>query len=540
MKKKIKLKSAVIGILFCVLLFTFDIEKAKAEDPTLISNCEELQAIIDNLAGSYIQTADFSCEGVDFIPIGDDEDPFTGTFDGDNKIISDLTIEGDDYVGLFGFNEGAVQNVGLEDVDISGVFPVGSLVGHNAGEVINSYAKGEISSIDDCLGGLVGENENGSITNSFAEVDVVAIGDLIGAGGLVGCNLDSISNSYATGNVIGDSDGGLIGGLIGMNDGEIINSYTTGNVSGDGEEIVVGGFVALNAGEISNSYATGLVTIVGLDNMSGGLVAYDFNNGGTVSYSYWDKETTGQEQSDGMDDIYGKTTAEMKTQSTFQPGAPNNWDFETIWRICSSANGGYPCLQWQDGCVVEEEAEEDSIVEEQAQRAFISSWKAFLYDDPESKLCTKKIRFEIKGKHFDSDAKVRVGGKKPFDADRKSSKKIIAKFCYNKFFGNKTSFKKEIKVTNPGADANSAKKKVDVRNIGKAFNETELTMQTFEGIQNIQKALIQLKYLDAQYVTGFYGPLTAQAVRKFQADNGLPQTGTVGTITRANLVEKLK
>ncbi|MBU2028841.1 peptidoglycan-binding protein [Patescibacteria group bacterium] len=64
--------------------------------------------------------------------------------------------------------------------------------------------------------------------------------------------------------------------------------------------------------------------------------------------------------------------------------------------------------------------------------------------------------------------------------------------------------------------------------------------QTIEGVRNIQKTLILLGFLDQQYITGFYGPLTTSAVMEFQKQNGISQTGYVGPLTKAKLEEKLK
>ena len=41
-------------------------------------------------------------------------------------------------------------------------------------------------------------------------------------------------------------------------------------------------------------------------------------------------------------------------------------------------------------------------------------------------------------------------------------------------------------------------------------------------------------------IDGIYGPITTEAVKKFQANNGLPQTGFIGPLTQAKLAEKLK
>jgi len=49
-----------------------------------------------------------------------------------------------------------------------------------------------------------------------------------------------------------------------------------------------------------------------------------------------------------------------------------------------------------------------------------------------------------------------------------------------------------------------------------------------------------LGYLDGRYVTGVYGPLTIEAVKKFQADSGIPQTNNVGSLMKDKLAEKTK
>ena len=61
--------------------------------------------------------------GIDWTPIGkDDNKAYTGTFDGNGKTITGLTVTGsNEYAGLFGFigPGGTVQNVVLEGVQIT-------------------------------------------------------------------------------------------------------------------------------------------------------------------------------------------------------------------------------------------------------------------------------------------------------------------------------------------------------------------------------------------------------------------------------------
>ncbi len=91
-----------------------------------ISNRAGLQAIADNLSGTYHLTADIDLSGADWVPIGaNTELPFRGTFDGQGHVISDLTVKGDvQNAGLFGVaGEGAtIKNVGMESTDINTTF----------------------------------------------------------------------------------------------------------------------------------------------------------------------------------------------------------------------------------------------------------------------------------------------------------------------------------------------------------------------------------------------------------------------------------
>ena len=62
-----------------------------------------------------------------------------------------------------------IRNVGLSGGSVSGSYGVGALVGQNyGGSVSNSYATGSVTGSSFDVGGLVGENQNGStVSNSY-------------------------------------------------------------------------------------------------------------------------------------------------------------------------------------------------------------------------------------------------------------------------------------------------------------------------------------------------------------------------------------
>ena len=246
-------------------------------------------------------------------PIGKRTCQYTGTFDGNGKTVSGLYYNnsGNGYVGLLGFvgANGAVKNTG----------------------VINSYFNGY-----DYIGGVVGYNDNGTITNCYNTSEIVGT-NLIG--GVVGVNFGTIENCYNTGKisgsniyvggVAGSSDGtttncsntgdvsgyGYVGGVLGFNEGgTITNCYNTGDVSGYGS---VGGVVGSNADTIANCYNTGSVS--GSIEVGGVLGT---SNKAIIMYCYYlDTANNGgigiEGTSDALDVEYA---AESKTSEQFKSG----------------------------------------------------------------------------------------------------------------------------------------------------------------------------------------------------------------------------
>jgi hypothetical protein len=281
--------------------------------------------------------------------------------------------------GFAGSNGGTISNsyaTGSVTVTTTGDnFSTGGFAGQSSGTISSSYSTGNVSAKRD-MGGFIGWQSGGSITSSYTTGNVTGNG--IEVGGFVGNNAATISNSYATGTVTQSSASGYsVGGFVGYNyNGVTIisNSYATGNVSSASHG--VGGFVGWTAaGTITNSYSKGNVT--GIGGVAGfvgefgydGLwptISYSYSTGipsggdycnggfmgiyvtGTNTANFWD--TTTSTKSTGTDcgsstGITGKTTSQMMTQSTFQPGS-NNWDFSTpVWRIVPNIT--YPYLSGQ-------------------------------------------------------------------------------------------------------------------------------------------------------------------------------------------------
>ena len=289
---------------------------------TCTGGCQgyELKTDLDfNSTSSYtsgiINTAWTSSAG--WLPIGDNSNPFTATFNGNRKKISNLYIDRNvNRVGFFGEvgSSGEIHNLGIEGrIRANGAGEAGLLAGRNAGSIYACYAAGNISkeipgspslgAPPNSIGGLVGNNR-AAIRACYATADVMGgnRGFVLQLGGLVGGvrNSGTVSACYATGNVTGGGSAS-VGGLVGKvgtpgsffggggTSGTVSACYATGNVVGGGIALV-GGLVgdAMTSGStITACYATGSVT-GGRNARVGGLVG---KNTATITASYFDKTT---------------------------------------------------------------------------------------------------------------------------------------------------------------------------------------------------------------------------------------------------------
>ena len=247
----------------------------------------------------YIQTADIDASassgwdgGAGWTPIGNGTNPFTGSYDGQGFTINGLYIDRSDsnHIGLFGVikSNSTISNLGVTNVNVTG---------------------------KDGVSGLVGVNSSGS----------------------------TVENSYSTGAVSGER---YAGGLVGINSGSTVeNSYSTASASSN---YCVGGLVGWNSGTIQNSYSAGFVSG---STLNGGLLGQN-EPPGTVTNSFWDKQTSNQINSAGGAGVTGKTTDQMQTLATFTDAG---WDFigetangtDDYWDFNGSISG-YPFLAWQN------------------------------------------------------------------------------------------------------------------------------------------------------------------------------------------------
>lgn len=265
-------------------------------------------------------------EGLD--PIGGN---FAGSFYGKFHTIDGVYVNRlSGYGGLFKYiTSGTVKNLHVTNVDITisvtgsgNASFVGGLAGRLAsGHVECVFTSGSVSGTNDDPAGVLH--------------DYNSVGGLIGhvyhpSAEVYECG--SIANVVATGiNYAHANAGGLIGFINGA---EVYDCYARGNATASGSYMpFAGGLIGWgDTGTVRRSFSTGVPTATN----DGGLIAVSGHCNADVYNSFWDTETSGEATSGGGT---GKTTAEMKTLSTFTDAG---WDFATVWTVRPEQNNGYP------------------------------------------------------------------------------------------------------------------------------------------------------------------------------------------------------
>ena len=275
-----------------------------------------------NLSIDITLTSDIDLSGIDWTPIGIDYNHrYAGTFDGNGKTITGLTVTGSDqYAGLFGYIDtgGKVKDVVLEGVQItsdnsSGY--AGGVAGYcYRGTLENCSVSGSVSGSGSSsdVGGVVGYQTGGSITGCSSSATVKGTQR---AGGMAGVtnNGATLTACYATEDVTVErtpTNNTYAGGVVGFNGGgsTLIACYATGSVTvtGDGTgSIYVGGVTGDNFASTLTACYHAAGTVSGPDGATGGVAGRNFKDsmfgGGIITACYWGGN--GQEQGIGEDQV---------------------------------------------------------------------------------------------------------------------------------------------------------------------------------------------------------------------------------------------
>ena len=262
-----------------------------------IADKEDLQAFAAKVnagenAVNAVLTADIDMTGEDWTPIGDTNDGYTGTFDGNGHKISKLVCErtGDKQVsGLFALlkENSVVKNLGMEDgVFTSSTSTAGAIAAKSRlGKVINCWNNGKVTA-HDFGGGIVGSSQ-GWIESCKNSGSIKATWGYGRSGGIAGeqvCGRNSsqqyvrtyIKYCYNTGTADAYYAGGITGyqSYLNREACDIISCWSDAAMTGS----ITGGIAgSLNRGDTIQN------CVFNTDRFKGGV--YNNNKNGTVKDS---------------------------------------------------------------------------------------------------------------------------------------------------------------------------------------------------------------------------------------------------------------
>jgi signal transduction histidine kinase len=237
---------------------------------TLISNCQDLQNINNDLAGYYELSRNIDCsdtatwnDGTGFDPIGSLDytnfggmQPFSGIFKGNNYTISNLYSDQTSSslsCALFsiGVSEFIIQDINLDNLTCLSSMGSSALIGAMAGP--------------------------GTVTNAHATNSTIAGPNVFFAGGLVGAiqNIDGgdrqaiLTKSSFQGTIDAYNPaylGGMLGGIIG--DANVQDNYSNATITAQATTVsggFSGGFALADNSIIKHNYATGSLDVTSSD-----------------------------------------------------------------------------------------------------------------------------------------------------------------------------------------------------------------------------------------------------------------------------------
>ena len=314
--------------------------------PFLISTAAELAWFRDHVNENYdnvkssakltadIDLSDF-CHAADdskieksWVPIGNSNNKYQGTFDGNNKTITNLYINASQLnVGLFGCTyEGTIKNLTFEYANVTNT---NNYVGVLVGKAFWGSTLQNIKISNTCQ--IKGGNYTGGIAgyldgNAYNCVNCATVQGIKYIGGL--CGFYSISrtgNSMTAcanyGNVTASSLG--VGGLVGYFDsGTIQDCANYGGVKGT--NYIAGMAGSVNNGKIQNVFSYGNISVTNKTQNVGMVFGYSSSGAteGMVAYYSGAKLTVnGQEQTvkafgngkPSEDNATGFTEAQLKS-----------------------------------------------------------------------------------------------------------------------------------------------------------------------------------------------------------------------------------
>lgn len=285
------------------LLCCFPVSAASV---TEISTADQLKAVKDNLAGSYRLTADIDLGGEEWEPLGDEATPFTGTFDGNGKTVSNFTVTADEdygknHAGFFGtVSTGTIKDLKIATATITTSYSIyagaiaGHLSSHEGGLVSGCVTASDVTVIANgnfanwiAIGGIVGRSfgtvqyceNNATVKNESChrlptDEDPTTT-QLAFTGGICGGAVGTVKYCINNGNVITEDYEGKKGAWL-CSTGGIIGQTNPWMHEGNGLRCLVDS--CINNGTVSNKFEN-----LNLSSCAGGIVGVTYGGNSDIN-----------------------------------------------------------------------------------------------------------------------------------------------------------------------------------------------------------------------------------------------------------------
>lgn len=296
MKRRILSALLLLALLICVSLSAFAAETEETEpDATPIYTAEDLMAIRENPAGSYILMADLDMTGIEWKAID-----FSGSFDGNGHAILNLTLSqpGDEMP------DSCDGNLKLYETTWFGLF--GTMRGAEVKNLQLLNVRAVVEWDSPCfVAGIAGYAEDCTITNCTVtgSLELRAHDRIFGVGGIVGFGSGTISDCAVDMTLITvdtddqTKDEQFLGGVYATGYIDVLNCRVAidGYVSEHGY-VHCGGIVGMyldyplaygEFGRINDNYVSGKITFFEKTN-SRRAYCEPFIGEPLVSYCNWD------------------------------------------------------------------------------------------------------------------------------------------------------------------------------------------------------------------------------------------------------------
>ena len=294
-----------------------------------------------DLGGKFDSEGNALDGNISWTPIGTESNPFSGTFDGNGHIISNMYIDADDSVALFyKVVNSSIKNLGIESSHVQSKSGAASALIFTAvyTKVQTVYAIVTLNG-QKMTSGLVSFANGLNIKNSYNAGNVTS-NDKQFASGLLGYSYRSyVKNCYNVGKISGDNEsGGIAGGFQGS---EIWNCYNLGQVSSWNAGGIVGQLYDPTSPKVYNSYNSGIVS-------GGGIVGNIFENTNSnfrLSNNYYLKESASYGAQ--TNNVFFNAGAEPLPQDEMPSVISVINGDNAFVEDTNNINNGYPILKWQ-------------------------------------------------------------------------------------------------------------------------------------------------------------------------------------------------